>query len=95
MNLRKEAAGRACLRCGAQDETVVGAHYTGVRRLDYGGGFGKKVHDLCLAPLCAVCHQYMDTKSRDKSRRWEHSEEFQHYILLHILRLAAEGKIKW
>lgn len=82
------------MRCGARDETVVGAHYTGVRRLSYGGGLSRKVNDLLIAPLCASCHQYMDTGSRSKDRKWEHSEEFQHYILLHLLNLAEEGRIK-
>lgn len=82
------------MRCGARDETVVGAHYTGVRRLSYGGGLSRKVNDLLIAPLCHVCHQQMDTLGRSKDRKWEHSEEFQHYILLHLLNLVEEGRIK-
>jgi hypothetical protein len=29
--------------------------------------------------------------ARDKAGRWEHSEEFQHMILLHLVNLDAEG----
>jgi hypothetical protein len=74
--------GSECVRCGRRDDTVVSAHYTGVRRGSYGGGLGIKVHDFCVADLCASCHEYMDRLSRDKEGRWGHSEEFQHYVLL-------------
>ena len=49
MNLRELARGQSCIRCGADDGTVVLAHYTGVRREAFGGGFGKKVHDAVVA----------------------------------------------
>jgi hypothetical protein len=92
--LRDLARDQSCIRCGAQDGTVVGAHYTGVRRQAYGGGLGVKVHDLCIAALCARCHTEMDTTSRNKADRWNHSEEFQHYIIKTILRLYEQGKLK-
>jgi hypothetical protein len=91
--LRNAARGESCVRCGAQDETVVGAHYTGVRRSHYGGSFGAKCHDMMLAHLCHACHAWMDTKSRDKDLRYEHSEEFQHLILLTLLRLLDRDVI--
>lgn len=92
MNLRKLAEGQTCIRCGAT-EGVVLCHYTGVRRLAYGGGLGIKVEDAAGAHFCQGCHLYMDTLSRDKSLKWEHSEEFQHYILLTILRLMEQGHL--
>lgn len=92
MNLRKLAEGQACVRCGAI-EGVVLCHYTGVRRGAYGGGLGIKVDDAIAAHLCQACHLYMDTLSRNKSLKWEHSEEFQHYILLTILRLKEQGHL--
>jgi hypothetical protein len=87
---REACRGRACVRCGVNDGTTVPAHYTGVRRQAYGGGFGVKVSDVCVAPLCMRCHAEMDG-ARDKAGRWEHSEEFQHLILLHLVNLDAEG----
>lgn len=36
----------------------------------------------------------MDTDSRNKALKWEHSEEFQHYVLLTILRLFDQGVLK-
>lgn len=69
-------------------------HYTGVRREAYGGGYGIKVKDVVGAHLCQRCHKEMDTHSRDKARKWEHSEEFQHYVLLTIIRWIEEGVLK-
>ena len=81
-NLRKAARGRECVRCGADDGTVVLAHYFGPRRHEYGGGMGRKGHDAVGAHLCSRCHQHMDTLSRDKANKWLLSEEFLHYCAL-------------
>ena len=96
MNLRAHAQGQNCVRCGhdGSDGTVVLAHYTGARRLAYRGGYGLKSNDLCAAHLCGPCHEHMDRLSREKETKWEHSEEFQHYVLLTILRLWDQGVIR-
>lgn len=73
---------------------VVGAHYTGARRGAYGGGLGIKVHDFLLAHLCTKCHHEMDTLLRDKSKKWEHSEQFLHYIVLTLARLFSDGTVR-
>lgn len=91
--LRKAAKDQPCVRCGRNDGTTVGAHYSGVRRHAYGGGLGRKVHDLVLAHLCASCHAHFDTGAKDKEGRWLLSEELQHLVLLTILRLWAQGVI--
>ena len=91
--LRQAARDQPCVRCGREDGTVVLAHYTGVRRLSYGGGFGMKVSDIIGAHLCGECHKHMDTE-RDKDNRWLHSEEFLHLCALTIKRLYAQGVIK-
>jgi hypothetical protein len=90
--LRSAAEGRTCVRCGGTDG-VVGCHYTGARRLAYGGGFGIKVHDFLIAHLCDRCHREMDQLSRDKAHKYEHSEEFLHLIALTWIRLFHEGLI--
>jgi len=90
--LRKAAEGQNCIRCNFKDDTTVGAHYTGARRMSYGGGFGRKVHDLVMAHLCARCHTWMDQLARkDGSPEWEHSEEFLHLVMLTIIRLFDQG----
>jgi hypothetical protein len=85
--LRDAARDQSCVRCGAHDGTVVGAHYTGAR------GLGRKVHDLCIAHLCSACHAFMDREHRSKVNKWEHSEEFLYLILLTQLRLWEQGVI--
>jgi hypothetical protein len=90
--LRDASEGQVCVRCGSSDN-VVGCHYTGVRRLAYCGGFGQKVHDFLTADLCQECHKFLDTLSRSKTHRWEHSEEFQHCILLTLERRFIQGII--
>lgn len=90
--LRDAAEGQSCVRCGSM-EGVVGCHYTGLRRLAYGGGLGIKVWDFMIAHLCGRCHHEMDTASRDKFTAWEHSEEFQHLIALTWARLFSKGII--
>lgn len=89
--LRDAAKGQRCIRCGSHDDTVVGAHYTGFRRLAYGGGLGRKVHDLAMAHLCQRCHEWMDRLSRNKEDKVIHSEEFNHLCLLTILRLYEQN----
>lgn len=91
--LRRAAEGQSCVRCGNIDGTVVGAHYSGARRLAYGGGFGIKVHDFLIAHLCSQCHRDMDQLSRDKARQYEHSEEFLHLIALTLIRLFHKGTL--
>lgn len=49
-----------CSYCGAQDKTVVGAHYQGFRSHTFGKGTGIKPHDICIADLCSKCHQMFD-----------------------------------
>jgi hypothetical protein len=91
--LRNAAKDQSCVRCGATG-TVVLCHYTGYRRHAYGGGLGIKVHDLAAAHLCFDCHRQMDTLCREKEKQIEHSELFQHYCLLTVLRLAEQKVIK-
>lgn len=93
MNLRSAAMDQSCVRCGAQDGTVVLAHYFGPRRFAYGGGMGHKGHDAVGARLCMVCHRFMDTESRRKEDKWLHSEEFLHYCALTWIRLVETGEI--
>lgn len=94
MNLRQLARDQSCVRCGAEDGTVVLCHYTGVRRQDFGGGFGIKVHDAAGAHLCSSCHALMDREQRSKANKWEHSEEFLRLCVLTIIRLFDQGKLK-
>ena len=68
-----------CVRCGAEDGTVVKAHYSGFRKFHYGSGLAMKVDDRLIAHLCYRCHQIMDGTREDEV---SHSEEFLHLIIL-------------
>jgi len=92
--LRNAAEGQSCVRCGANDGTVVLAHYFGFRRHSYGGGMSRKGHDAVGAHLCGTCHKLMDTTLRSKELKVDHSEEFLHLIALTVIRLFNLGIVK-
>ena len=58
--LLKASNGRSCVKCGADDGTIVRAHYSGVGSARLGKGRGVKPHDFCSADLCARCHAEFD-----------------------------------
>lgn len=90
--LLASANGKRCVRCGRQPEgEVVAAHYTGVRRDVFGGGLSIKVSDLLHARLCGECHQYMDSLSRNKDLKYDHSEQFLTLCALTLIQLVDEG----
>ena len=86
------AKGQSCVRCGKDDGTIVGAHYTGFRQHAYGKGRGIKGSDITIADLCYDCHYYFDNPDEYKSV--DRSEEFQHCVLLTIIRRLAAGVLK-
>ena len=85
---------QSCVSCGTKDGTIVLCHYFGPRRHAYGGGLSRKGHDAVAAMLCARCHRRMDSESRDKSKRWELSEEFLHYCALTWIRWIQTEVLK-
>lgn len=89
--LLASANNKRCVHCGRQIEGVVACHYTGVRREVFGGGFGIKVSDLIHARLCQECHRHMDTLSRNKDMRYDHSEQFMTLCFLTLIQLVDEG----
>lgn len=89
--LLASANGKRCVRCSLQIEGVVGCHYTGVRREVFGGGLGIKVSDLIHARLCQQCHLHMDTLSRNKDLKYDHSEQFLTLCALTLIQLVNEG----
>jgi hypothetical protein len=83
------ARGQPCVRCGANDGTVVSAHYTGLRQHLYGKGRGIKGSDVLVADLCRVCHEHFDQPQERKSI--EASEAFLHCIAMTLIRRAEAG----
>lgn len=91
--LLASANGKCCVKCGRQIEGVVAAHYTGVRREAFGGGLSIKVSDVIHARLCGECHLEMDTLSRNKALRYDHSEQFLALCFLTLIQLVDEGEL--
>ena len=78
----------ACIRCGAEDGTVVGAHYCGKYANRLGRGAGMKAHDL-VADFCAACHTEFDTYRLHNSD--DRAAEFMLCIVLTMVRRIEQG----
>jgi len=69
-----------CVRCGADDGTVIPAHYSGDLQHLLGKGMGSKCTDSAVAALCYKCHSHMDTYQDGNTV--ERSEEFLYLIII-------------
>tara|TARA_Y100000114_G_C11754264_1_gene326017 strand:+ start:113 stop:448 length:336 start_codon:yes stop_codon:yes gene_type:complete len=96
--LLSASRGASCVNCGVRDETVVSAHYQGLRAHSYGKGKGQKPHDILVADLCHRCHSKFDNYQMGSgegiNKQIDQSEQFQHLILMTIIRRINEGVIK-
>jgi len=81
-----------CVRCFADDGTIVAAHYTGLRQHIYGKGTRIKGSDILTADLCRDCHIYFDNPDERKSIR--RSEEFLNCIAITLMRRLEQGVLK-
>jgi hypothetical protein len=78
-----------CVRCGKDDGTIVGAHYSGDLQHLLGKGMGGKCTDAAVAALCYDCHFHMDQYKDGNTV--DRSEEFLYLIVItHELLLKAE-----
>ena len=89
--LLNAAKGQRCVNCGVKDDTVVSAHYLGLRASLLGKGKAEKPHDLCVADLCASCHQKFDnyevsSMSTKYLRQIDQSEQFLYCIIQTLIR---------
>jgi len=91
------AEGQACVHCGVRDDTVVAAHYQGIRAQLLGKGKGTKPHDiLCVADLCAKCHSKFDSYqvsgySDQYMKKVDASEQFLWCCLVTAQRRFQQG----
>ena len=90
--LLNASRGRSCLKCGADDGTIVRAHYQGIGSERIGKGWAQKPHDFASADLCYRCHNEFDQykTGNDTDRGWE-------FLMLCMETLARdfrEGIIK-
>jgi hypothetical protein len=94
------AKDQSCMNCGANDGTVVAAHYSGLRSHAFGKGTGHKPHDILVADLCRSCHESFDQNramghvSESTLRRIDQSEQFLYLILQTLLRRIDQGVVK-
>ena len=86
------AKGQSCIRCGADDGTIVAAHYSGLYSDQLGKGAGQKAWDLFVAFLCRDCHATFDSykDGNDDAR----AAKFMLLILKTQMRLLDMGVIK-
>jgi len=85
-----------CVNCGVKDDTVVAAHYQGIRAQLLGKGKGIKPHDLCVADLCADCHRKFDNyevsaMSTKYLRQIDQSEQFMYCVMQTLIRRYKAG----
>lgn len=94
--LRNASMGQSCVRCGADDGTVVLAHYSGPYQHKFGKGRGIKGADIAAADLCSKCHTFFDEYRGEVSEQWrlERSEEFLAACLLTVIRRIQQGILK-
>lgn len=59
----KLCLGRPCIRCGADDGTIVPAHANQIR---LGKGMGLKAEPWTVIPLCAKCHNWLDNGQAER-----------------------------
>ncbi len=86
------ARGQSCVLCGADDGTVVAAHYSGLYSNALGKGMGQKAWDFCSAHLCHRCHTDLDSYAAGNSE--ERAVRFMVAILKTQKRLFDAGVLK-
>lgn len=90
--LLEAARGQSCALCGADDGTVVAAHYSGLYSNALGKGMGQKAWDHCTAHLCHRCHTDLDAYAEGNNE--ERAIRFMVAIFKTQKRLFDEGVLK-
>ncbi len=90
--LLEAARGQSCSLCGADDGTVVAAHYSGLYSSALGKGMGQKAWDHCTAHLCHRCHTDLDTYAEGNNE--ERAIRFMVAIFKTQKRLFDEGVLR-
>jgi hypothetical protein len=96
--LTDAARDQACVRCNAEDGTIVSCHYSGPWQHRFGKGRNIKGNDLVAADLCSGCHAYFDEYQGvpvgDELAAIKRSDEFQACCLLTVIRRLQQGVIR-
>ena len=91
---RKAANGETCVRCGAEDGTIVLAHYQGDMAHVLGKGLAVKSHDLAGAWLCNRCHNTLDGREPSLFEPLERSLELAIYSLKTLIIRIERGDFR-
>ena len=86
------ARGKPCVGCGAQDGTVVAAHYCGMGADQLGRGASQKPHDFCVAFLCSRCHARFD--AYETANSYPRSRDFALYCLKSLALVLETGEVE-
>jgi hypothetical protein len=90
------ANGQRCVRCGANDGTIVACHYHGPFAHLFGKGMSEKTDDDLCAHLCGRCHSLHDAKTL-AAGGWHSEEEKALEFLICVKRtervLRHQGKL--
>lgn len=92
--LRRACQGGRCVACGAEDGTVCGRHYNGIRQHMLGKGRGIKCHDFAIAQLCNACDAALtEGAASGYSAQLAHSEEFLFLCVATLIEREREGMV--
>lgn len=89
----KLCVGRPCIRCGADDGTIVPAHANQIR---LGKGMGTKAYPWTVIPLCMTCHTWLDNGQADRVQKYEtyaHCWNWHMAALLQAELIAPVGHV--
>jgi hypothetical protein len=76
------ANGQRCVRCGANDGTIVACHYHGPYAHLFGKGMAEKVSDHLICWLCYDCHQTFDAKDLTTDNWKDETERALEFMVL-------------
>lgn len=76
---------RPCVRCGADDGTIVPAHANSLR---LGKGMGLKAYPHTVIPLCHKCHLWLDNGPAERNVK---EETYVACWTAHMLALISAG----
>jgi hypothetical protein len=89
--LRRSAREQACVRCGAEDGTVVLAHSN---ESSHGKGMSIKAHDLLALYLCSECHRWFDQGKASREEKRAMFRECYPITMTRVAELLASGELK-
>lgn len=79
------ANGQRCVRCGANDGTIVPAHFHGKFAHLFGKAGSQRASDVCVCHLCHSCHEKFDAQTLSAGG-WNNEDEKALEFMVCIMR---------